>query len=112
RAVLEPGEVVEVAAVRDHAYRTGRLVGADLVGDRVRDGDDPVRAAGHQAYDLLERLLLGLHRLPLEAAVGVLHEGVALVGHPRHAGQALDPRADQVHRERRAGRDHRVDAFS
>jgi hypothetical protein len=48
---------------------------------------------------------------PLEAAVGVLDERVALVGDPRHAGQPLHRGADQVHGERRARRDHGVDAF-
>src|SRR5207244_742372 len=41
--VLEPGEVVEVAAVRDHAHLAGRVEAAHLVRDRLRDGDDRVR---------------------------------------------------------------------
>ena len=112
RVVLEPDEVVEVAPVRDHAHRAGRVVGADLVRDRVRDGDDPVGPVRDQAHHALERLLPGLDGLALEAAVGVLDERVALVGDPRHAGQPLDRGADQVHRERRARRDHGVDAFA
>jgi len=110
--VPEPGEVVEVAPVRNHAHRAGRVVGANLVRDRFRDRDDSVGPVRDQPHDALERLLLRLDGLAVEAAVGVLDEGVALVGDPLDARQPLDRRADQVQRQRRAGRDHRVDAFA
>ena len=87
-AVLEPGEVVEVAPVRDHAHRAGRVVGADLVRDRLRDRDDPVGVVGDEPHDPLERLLLRLDRLAVEAAVGVLDERVALVGDPQRRRSA------------------------
>ena len=107
--VLEAGEVVEVGAVGNHAHGAGRVEAAHLVGDRLRDGNDRIGSPGHELDDPLERLLLQAHGGSVEAAIGVAHQRIALVGDPRRSGQSLDRRADQVERKGRAGRDHDVD---
>ena len=98
--VLEPGEVVEVAS-RSGSRAPGRP--GRSRGPRRRWTRRPRRPRRRRRAtsrdDALERLLLRLHGLPLEAAVGVRDQRVALVGDPRDPGQPLDRGADQVQRD-------------
>ena len=107
--VLEPGEVVEVGAVRDRLHRPVRPERAHLVGDRVGDGDDRVGLRRDQPRDHLVPLLLRPHGQPLRVAVRVRDERVAQVGDPAHLRLPLARGADEVHRPGRRGRDHDVD---
>ena len=110
--VLEPGEVVEVAAVRNRRHGRGRLERARLVRDRVGRGDDRVRRVGDEPGDAGGGRLLRPHGQAVGAPVRVGGDRVAQVGHPANAGQPLDRRADQVDRVRGRRRDHCVDPLA
>ncbi len=107
-AVLEPLEVVEVAAVRDRLDPLRAEV-AQLLRDRVGDGDDGVGALRDQASDESLALLLHPHGEPIDAPVGVRGHRVAQIGDPWDAGRLLDRSPDQVDGGRRRRRDHDVD---
>ena len=102
RRVVEPGEVVEVAAVRDRHDLPARREAARLVGDRVRDAGDRVGRVGDEPGDALVDLLLRAHGHALGAPVRVRDERVAQVGDPLRAGRLLHRRADEVDRVRAA----------
>ncbi len=108
RVVLEPLEVVEVAAVRDRLDPGGAEL-PHLLRDRVRDGDHGVGPPRDEACDHRLRTLLDPHGEAVDPPVGVRRDRVAQVGDPRNAGRLLDGGADQVERRRRRGRDEDVD---
>ena len=108
RVVLEPFEVLEVAAVRDRLDPL-RAELAHLLRDRIGDGDDRVGVARDEPRDERLRLLLDLHGEPVDAPVRVRGDGVAEVGDPRHARRLLDRGSDQVHGRGRRGRHEHVD---
>src|SRR5205085_9796729 len=93
--VLEPGEVVEVAAVRDRYDPAFWLERAHLLGDRIRDGDDRVRGARHRPSDRALAALLHAHEAALRPPVRVRAERVAEVGDPARA-RLLRRGADEV----------------
>ena len=100
--VLEPVEVLEVAAVPDHAHGPARAKLRHLLGDRVRDADDRV---GPPRDEAAERPL-ATHLVP---PVDVLDERIAEVGDPASGGRPPDRGADEVNRSGRRGRQHDVD---
>ena len=112
RLVLEPGEVVEVASVCDHADAAACSEPSNLVRDRLRDARDRIRVARNQARDLLVRGLTRARRGRVVAPVLVRHERIPEVGDPAGSRRALNRRADEVHRARWGGRDHDVDALA
>ena len=111
--VLEPGEVVEVGAVRDR-HDPPRAVERSRISSAIASEthDDRVGVARDQPRDRVLALLLRAHEQPLGAPVRVRDERVAQVGDPLHAGRLLHRRADQVHRRRRRGREHDVDPLA
>ena len=112
RCVVEPGEVVEVAAVRDRHDRSPRREAPRLLGDRIRDAGDRVGRVGDEPRDAVVDLLLRAHGHALGAPVRVRDERVAQVGDPLRAGRLLDRGADEVDRVRRRGRQRRRRSFS
>ena len=112
RHVLEACEVVEVAAVRDHADGALRIEPAHLVRDRVRHARDRVGASRDELRDLLGCGLAGTRGRRVVATVLVGDERVAQVGDPPSSRRLLHGRADEVHRRRRRGRDHGVDSLT
>ncbi len=112
RHVLEPREVVEVAAVRDHADGALRTEPAHLVRDRLRHARDRVRSPRDELRDLLDGGLAGTRGGRVVATVLVGDERVAQVGDPACARRALHGRADEVHRRRWRRRDHGVDSLT
>ena len=88
RHVLEPCEVVEVAAVRDHADGALRIEPAHLVRDRLRHARDRVGASRDELRDLLGRGLAGTRGRRVVATVLVGDERVAQVGDPASARRA------------------------
>ncbi len=108
RVILEPLEVVEVAAVRDRLDAGGAEV-PHLLRDRVRDGDDGVGPPRDEACDRRLRALLDPHGEAVDPPIGVGCDRVAQIGDPRNAGRLLDGGADQVERRRRRGRHDDVD---
>jgi len=109
--VLEPGEVVEVAAVRDRQHRPSRVEAAGLVRDRVRSGDDRVRLPGDESGDAPRGPLLHAHDRPLRVPVRMRPERVAEVRHPLRARRRFHRRPDEVDRARRRRRQDDVDAL-
>jgi hypothetical protein len=106
---LEPGDVVEVCAVRDRDDRPFRPERARLLADRLRDARDGVGARRDQPGDPFVEGSLRLRRRRVGAAVRVLEERVAQVCHPASAGRPRDRRGDQVRRAGRRGREDDVD---
>src|SRR5207244_873700 len=74
--VLEPGEVVEVRAVRDLDDGATRVPLAQLFGDRLRNGDDGVRPAGDEPGDEVVAPLLCSNGEPLGVPVRMCDQGV------------------------------------
>ena len=107
--VVEAGEVVEVAAVRDRHDLPLRREAARLVGDRVRDARDRVGRVRDEPRDADVDLLLRPHGHALRAPVWMCHERVAQVGDPLRTGRLLHRGADEVDRVRRRGGDDDVD---
>ena len=102
RRVLEAGELVEVAAVRDHrARRAGRGQRPRLVGDRLGHGRERRDAREGAPRHRLEHGPLGADAAPVVAPVRVGEPRVAQVGDPRHAGPAGHDVPDHVGRRRR-----------
>ena len=90
RVMLEPGEVVEVAAVRDRHDLRLRLERAHLLRDRVGRRDDRVRLRRDEPPDSTDGLLLHLREPRLVAApVRMGRERIAQVGDPGRAGRPL-----------------------
>ena len=110
--ILEPREVVEVAAVRDDVDGSARAEASHLVRDRLRHAGDSVGLSRDEAGDLLHCGLPGAGGRRVVAAVLVRDEWVAEVGDPARAGRLLDGGADEVHGGRRRRRDHDVDALA
>jgi hypothetical protein len=69
--VLEPGEVVEVAAVRDRDDAPARLEGPGLRGNRLGGGDDRVGLPGDEPRDTGSRLLLDERGSALVGPMGI-----------------------------------------
>ena len=111
-SVLQPREVVEVAAVRDDADGSARTETPHLVRYRLRDARDGVGLACDEAGDLLQRGLPGARGCRVVSAVLIRHEWIAKVGDPAGAGCLLDSCPDEVDGRRRRRRDHRVDALA
>jgi hypothetical protein len=107
--VLEPGEVVEVAAVRDRAHDPARLQAAHLLCDRLRDARDGVRSPCDETGELLVRRLPRARGGRVRAAVRVGDERVAEVREPASTRRLLHRGAHEVHGARRGRRDHGVD---
>src|SRR5213593_1559050 len=84
--VLEPCEVVEVAAVRDRHDAAARIQPARLHCDRLGGGDDRIRLPRDEVRDPGARLLLGSRSDALARAVRVQRERVAQVGDPLRTG--------------------------
>src|SRR5581483_752916 len=112
RPVLEPGHVVEVAAVRDRHHRPARPERARLLRDRLRHARDRVRLPRDEPGDRLVHALLRADGGALRPAMGVGDERVAQVGEPARAGRLAHRRADEVDGGRRRGRDDGVDALA
>ena len=110
--VLDPGEVVEVAAVRDRDDPAARIEPARLDGDRLGGADDRIRLARDEMRDPGARLLLRARADPFRRAVRVQRDRVAQVGHPLRARRLLHRRADQVHGAGRRRRQHDVDPLA
>ena len=111
--VLEPGEVVEVAAVRDHAHGAARAEAAHLVRDRLRDARDGVGAARDELRDLLVRRLPRARRGRVVTPVLVGDERIAQVGDPARARVAVCTAAPTKCTDGgRRGRDHGVDPLA
>ena len=112
RRVLEPCEVVEIAAVRDdaHALRARRARAPPRRSPPRRS--DRVRAARDELRHLLVRGLASPRRRRVVPSVLVRDDRVAKIGDPAGAGRTLDGGADEVDRRRRRRRDHRVDALA
>ena len=112
RRVFEPGEVVEVAAVRDDAHLSARIELAHLRRDRLRDTGDRVGAARDELRHLLVGGLARPSRSRVVATVLVRDDRIAKIGDPAGTRRALDGRADEVDRRGWRRRDHRVDALA
>ena len=82
RPVGQRVEVVEVAAVGDHADGAARSKHLHLAGDRLGHADDRVGVAGNEPCE-------GALAADLVPPVGVLDERVAQIGDPAGAGGAL-----------------------
>ena len=85
RRVLEAGEVVEVAAVRDHADLALGVEAAHLRRDRLGDARDRVRTSRDEMRHLLVRGLARARRGGVVTAVLVRDERIAEVGDPARA---------------------------
>ncbi len=94
--VLEPGEVVEVASVRDRADDSSGCERAHLVRNRVGDAGHSICIAGDEPADLGVRRLLRAGGGGVGSPVRVRDQGIAQVGEPARSGRALDGRADEV----------------
>ena len=107
--VVEPGEVVEVAAVRDRHDLPLRREAARLVGDRVGDARDRIGRVRHEPRDASVDLLLRAHGHALRAPVRVRDERVTQIRDPFRARRLLHRGADEMDRVRRRGGDDDVD---
>ena len=113
RAVLEPGEVVEVAAVRDRHDAAARAR-ARAPRRRSPRTAATIASAWRATSRATARSPCSLSRdEPLSARrCGCASERVAQVGDPARAGRALHGRADEVDRARRRRRQHDVDPLA
>jgi hypothetical protein len=107
--VLEPDEVVEVAAVRDRAHDPARAERANLLRDRLRHARDRVRSSGDEARQPLVRRLASARRRGVRAPVRVGDERIAEIRDPTDAGHTLQRRADEMNRAGRRCRHDGVD---
>ncbi len=110
--VLDPGEIVEVAAVGDRHHAAARIQTARLDGDRLGSADDRIRLTRDQMRDAGARLLLRARSHPVRRAVRMQRNRVAQVGHPLRTGRLLHGRADQMHRPGRRRRHHDIDSLT
>ena len=111
-AMLEPGEIVEVAAVRDRDHVRARPQRPRLLRDRLRRRHDCVRAAGHEPGHGTAHALLRLQRGRVGAAVRMRKEGVTQVGHPARACEALHGGPDEMDGAGRGRRQHDIDSLT
>ena len=107
--VVEPREVVEVAAVRDRAHDAAGAERSHLLRDRLGDARDRVRAAGDEPREPLVRRLARARRGGVGAPMLVGDERVAEVGDPARSGRALGGGAHEMDRAGRRRRQDDVD---
>ena len=110
--MLEPGEVVEVAAVLDRHHVRARAQRSSLLCDRFRRRHDAVGATRDEPRHGVPHPLLRLQRCRVGAAVRMGEQRVAQVGDPAHARHTLHCGTDEVDGAGRGGRQHRVDPLA